>query len=510
MTITAMRAAGTRQVRTDADLVEAARRQEPGAYGELFRRWYDRSYDVALNILRDRDAAADVAQDAFLVGWERLADLREPAAFGGWILRATRNRALNRVTRDRFRGMEQIDAHPEGRALRDLDADPALHAERSDQRRLVWTAVAALGERDTSLLDLHLRHGLGPTEIAEELQVTPNNAKQLLFQLRRKLREAIGAVLLWRDGHPTCADLAMLVAKSGPFDGEVARTIRRHQRDCTRCQREIARQTNPERLFASVPFAVAPLLLKQRAVTALTQAGVPAVPASAVGPAPSVLPGNTGGVSRIPAVTGIGLVTLSIISAIALSPMGSDPHPPTSPVPTARATPYALTGPSTTHSPDPTGFLAPVAGTVPSVSGTVTLPTAPSTPPRTTAAPGTAAPGTVASPTSPGNAIPFCRYAFNSSGGNGQFTGNFTITNISRSGWRGWNGSFALSTTMTVYGSWGAAFRVSGTSVTVTPAAAAAAVPPGSSVVVGLAGSTTSGTPRISGFAIQGHVCQGG
>jgi hypothetical protein len=64
----AMNPTMTAEPSSDAELVEAARRQEPGAYGELFRRWYDRSYDVALNILRDREAAADVAQDAFLVG----------------------------------------------------------------------------------------------------------------------------------------------------------------------------------------------------------------------------------------------------------------------------------------------------------------------------------------------------------------------------------------------------------------------------------------------------------
>ena len=55
--------------RTDAELVLAARGAEPGAYGELFQRWYDRCFDLAWNVLRDREAAADVAQDAFLAGW---------------------------------------------------------------------------------------------------------------------------------------------------------------------------------------------------------------------------------------------------------------------------------------------------------------------------------------------------------------------------------------------------------------------------------------------------------
>ncbi|NLT56940.1 MAG: sigma-70 family RNA polymerase sigma factor [Actinomycetales bacterium] len=262
--------------RDDTELVLAARGHEPGAYGELFHRWYDRCYDVAWNIVRDRETAADVAQDAFLQGWEHLAELRDPTAFGGWILRATRNRALNHLRGQRAHAQDPIDDQPEGRmAMPAHEADPALLSESDDRRRLVWTAAAALGERDTSLLDLHLRHGLEPAEIAEEMQITPNNAHQLLFRLRGKLRETIGAALLWREGRPTCERLAALLPASSGFDGAVAAAVRRHQRDCESCAHEVSRQTHPERLFAAIPFAVAPAALKTRAMAALREAGVP-------------------------------------------------------------------------------------------------------------------------------------------------------------------------------------------------------------------------------------------
>lgn len=363
----------TVDARSDAELVEAARRSEPGAFGELFRRWYDRSYDVALNIVRDRESAADVAQDAFLVGWERLMDLRDPDAFGGWILRTTRNRALNRVTRDKYRTMEPIEAHQEGPVAPDPEVDPALHAERSDQRRLIWTAVAVLGERDTSLLDLHLRHGLEPAEIAEELRITPNNASQLLFRLRRKLREAIGAVLLWRDGHPSCANLASVLAGAGAFDTKVAATIRRHQRDCNECLREISRQTNPERLFATVPIAAAPLLLKERAAAALTQAGIPLASPSTAGPPVTPTP-ETG---RIVGVAGGAVAVITAVAAIIWWPSGpgdsssirEDPGSvPPAIVATAGSPSTTTTSPAATQASSPAS--APVPTAVPTPDST--------------------------------------------------------------------------------------------------------------------------------------------
>jgi RNA polymerase sigma factor (sigma-70 family) len=277
----------------DADLVQAARGTEPHAFGELFERWYDRCFDVALNIVRNRETAADIAQDTFLVCWERLGELRDPAAFGGWVLRTARNRALNRLERERARFHESIDAE-EPMAIPDADADPAAHAEQDDRQRLVWTAAAALGHRDTSLLDLHLRHGLEPSEIAEELSITPNNAYQLLHRLRNKLKDMIGAVLLWRDGNPTCEDLAGLVAWTGEFDAGTAATIRRHQRKCLLCSGEMRRQTQPELLFTAMPLAVVSLALKERARAALAEAGVPLLTSTSQAAATTVLGAEPG------------------------------------------------------------------------------------------------------------------------------------------------------------------------------------------------------------------------
>jgi RNA polymerase sigma factor (sigma-70 family) len=302
-------------------------------------------------------------------------DLRDPHAFGGWVLRTTRNRALNRVTRDRHRTMEPIEAHQEGPSLPDPDADPALHAERSDQRRLIWTAVAALGERDTSLLDLHLRHGLEPAEIAEELRITPNNASQLLFRLRRKLREAIGAVLLWREGHPTCANLAALLAETGSFDTQVASTIRRHQRDCDECLQQISAQTNPERLFAAVPLAAAPLLLKQRAAEALAQAGIPmAAPAVAAPAAAAAVPAAAATSGRMVAVAGGAVVVIAGMAAITWWPTGPGESSGSAMGGGAGRTPSSVATSAAT--PGPSGAL------VPAVTGGTTSPTtAPTTSP---------------------------------------------------------------------------------------------------------------------------------
>ena len=72
---------------SDAELVERARAGDQSAFGALYDTWFDRVYDLAFRVVRDGNAAADVAQDTFLSAWRELDALSDPAAFGGWVRR---------------------------------------------------------------------------------------------------------------------------------------------------------------------------------------------------------------------------------------------------------------------------------------------------------------------------------------------------------------------------------------------------------------------------------------
>ncbi len=277
--------------RTDAELVQAARSTEPEAFGQLFDRWFDRSWNVARNIVRQDDIAAEVAQDAMLNAWQRLDQLRDVDAFGGWLLRITRNRALNRLERERRSRAtgDEIVSGLRDRRLHEGQTDPTgaqtppstdAVVDIRDQQELVWAAAAALGERDASLLDLHLRHGLAPAEIAEELGVEANTAHQQLFRMRNKLGDAIGSYVLWRNGRPLCDGLAAAVSGQVAFDRSVSKAVAKHQKSCDQCSERRAALLDPSKLFASVPLVGVPLQLKVDAAAALHNAGVPVDPAS--------------------------------------------------------------------------------------------------------------------------------------------------------------------------------------------------------------------------------------
>ncbi|MDH5289237.1 MAG: sigma-70 family RNA polymerase sigma factor, partial [Acidimicrobiia bacterium] len=247
----------------DADLATRAAAGDQAAFDELFELWFAPVWNVAWGVLSDEDLAADVAQEAFLAAWRNLATLRDPGSFGGWVLRIGRNRALNRLRAERRAApceretVAAIADRADQRAGGGAD-EPAHRAERRERQALVWAAAAVLGERDWLLLDLHLRHGLTPAELAGELGVTANNCHQILHRLRRRLGAVMGHYLLWQRRAGACPALAPIAAQHRRFDHETDQAIARHQATCTTCAATVANLVRPEQLLATLPALVPP------------------------------------------------------------------------------------------------------------------------------------------------------------------------------------------------------------------------------------------------------------
>jgi len=83
--------------RADRDLVAALRGGEPSAFDAIFRAYYAHLVSFAQSLLHDRSSAEDVAQDVMLELWRRRDALAIQESLRAYLLRATRNRALNQL-----------------------------------------------------------------------------------------------------------------------------------------------------------------------------------------------------------------------------------------------------------------------------------------------------------------------------------------------------------------------------------------------------------------------------
>jgi RNA polymerase sigma-70 factor (ECF subfamily) len=145
------------------------------------------AFRVAYSVLRNREDAEDVAQDAFVRAHQRFALLRDRARFRAWLVRMTWRLALDRRRAEGRRAARHVKAGGDGRD--EARAEEGMIAQERSVR--LWAAIDGLPA--TLRLPVVLAnlegHGLG--EVAALLRVPVGTVKSRLFEARRRLREAL-------------------------------------------------------------------------------------------------------------------------------------------------------------------------------------------------------------------------------------------------------------------------------------------------------------------------------
>jgi RNA polymerase sigma-70 factor (ECF subfamily) len=167
------------QAAEDGRLVRAARAGDEAAFASLYER-YGRVVHALLLARAAREQVEDLVQDVFLTAWRRLDDLRDPAAFGGWIAMIARNRAT--------------DAHRRTAEFVELPATLAGPGAASDEAEAhaALDAIRSLPDTYRETLLLRLVEGLTGPEIAERTGLTPASVRVNLHRGMKLLREKLG------------------------------------------------------------------------------------------------------------------------------------------------------------------------------------------------------------------------------------------------------------------------------------------------------------------------------
>ena len=160
-----------------AELVVAARRGDRDAFAEIYHRFVGAVHAVVLARVRWSECG-DVVQDVFLIAWERLPAVRDPAAFPGWLMTIARNRATDHVRRPRL--VEEVVDRP-------VAPVPAAEA------REVLDAIARLPEAYREVLLMRLVEQMSGQEIADRTGLAPGSVRVNLHRGMKLLRERLGA-----------------------------------------------------------------------------------------------------------------------------------------------------------------------------------------------------------------------------------------------------------------------------------------------------------------------------
>ena len=144
------------------------------------------AFRVAFAVLRQRQDAEDVAQEAFVRAHQRFHQLRDRDRFRAWLVRMTWRLAIDRQRQDRRR-MAREGVDPVSHASLNF-ADVVMERDRAAQ---LWRAIDALPHKLRVVIVLAniQEHDLAAT--ARLLNLPEGTVKSRLFLARRKLKEIL-------------------------------------------------------------------------------------------------------------------------------------------------------------------------------------------------------------------------------------------------------------------------------------------------------------------------------
>jgi RNA polymerase sigma-70 factor (ECF subfamily) len=155
---------------------------------QVFREEWGRAVAILTRVVQDLELAEDSVQDAFTTALERWPREGMPRNPGAWIVTAARNRAIDRIRREK---VFQQKAELIGR-LQELPAEEDdVSAIPDDRLALVFTCChPALAAESRVALTLREVGGLTTPEIARAFLVAEPAMAQRLVRAKRKIRGA--------------------------------------------------------------------------------------------------------------------------------------------------------------------------------------------------------------------------------------------------------------------------------------------------------------------------------
>jgi len=160
------------------------------------------AFRLAFSVLRHRQDAEDVAQEAFVKAHRTFSQLRDRDRFRAWLARMTWRLALDRQRANRRRASHEAASciqpdHERRTGPNNDDVADDIHAR--ERAAALWHAIDSLPEKLRLVVVLANMEGHGVADVAALLGIPEGTIKWRLFEARRQLKEQLS----WMDANRT-------------------------------------------------------------------------------------------------------------------------------------------------------------------------------------------------------------------------------------------------------------------------------------------------------------------
>jgi len=159
---------------------------DTSAYAHLVNRHKDMVFTIANRILKNREDAEEIAQDAFLKAYNSLSKFKQKAKFSTWLYSIVYNTAISR-TRKKQLEVQAFDDHIIENYTFDEIKTGMNEIDPEEQKKFINEAIDELPETESILITLYYKEENSIDQVSEILGMSSSNVKVKLHRIRKKL-----------------------------------------------------------------------------------------------------------------------------------------------------------------------------------------------------------------------------------------------------------------------------------------------------------------------------------
>ena len=144
----------------------------------IYKKYWDRIFRLCMGFVNDYDIAQDLAQETFVIVWQKLDTFRSESGIGTWIFRIASNNCLRQIEKDK----------------RFLKSDLPVNLQEEKQQSLepqiqfLYKCIAELPETERIIISLELEE-VKQAEIAKIVGLSEAKTRVKIHRIKEKLTQ---------------------------------------------------------------------------------------------------------------------------------------------------------------------------------------------------------------------------------------------------------------------------------------------------------------------------------
>ncbi|RTY76168.1 RNA polymerase sigma factor [Flavobacterium bomense] len=147
-------------------------------FEQLYKSYWQKVFRLCMGYVNDYDIAQDIAQETFIIVWQKLHTFRNEASIGTWIFRIASNNCLRQIDKEKRFPKSELPIH----------ITEEKHYSPEPQIQFLYKCIAELPEIDRIIISLELEE-VKQAEIANIVGLSEANTRVKIHRIKEKLTQ---------------------------------------------------------------------------------------------------------------------------------------------------------------------------------------------------------------------------------------------------------------------------------------------------------------------------------